>query len=228
LSDAEIKTTWDAFGAVGWPFGPLAKMLLLTGARRDEVADARWSEIELDKKIWTIAKERSKNGLAHEIPLSDAVVKILKALPRITASEKDDKKAGKKSDFVFTTTGKTSVSGFSRAKEQFDAVILEALRAEAVERGEDADEMKAPAHWTLHDLRRTAASGMAGLGIPPHVVEAVLNHKSGTIKGVAAVYNRYSYADEKKAALEAWARKLDAIVSGKPAGNVVDLAQARA
>ncbi len=220
LSDTEIKAAWGAFAAIGWPFGPLAQLLLLTGARRDEVADARWSEIDLDKKIWTIAKERAKNGTAHEIPLSDAAVSILKALPRIAD--------GKKSDFVFTTNGKTSVSGFSRAKEQFDGAILDALRAEAAAHGENPDEVKAPAHWTLHDLRRTAASGMAGLGIAPHVVEAVLNHKSGTIKGVAAVYNRYSYADEKRAALEAWARKLDAIVSGRPAGNVVELVQARA
>jgi integrase len=220
LTDSEIKAAWEAFEAIGWPFGPLAQLLLLTGARRDEVADARWPEIDLDKKIWTIAKERAKNGVAHEIPLSDAAVAILKSLPRI--------RDGRKSDLVFTTTGKTSVSGFSRAKEQFDAVILDAFRAAAVVRDDDLEQVRAPAHWTFHDLRRTAASGMAGLGIAPHVVEAVLNHKSGTIKGVAAVYNRYSYADEKRAALETWARKLDAIVSGKPAGNVVELAQARA
>jgi integrase len=220
LSDDEIKRAWEAFEAMGWPFGPLAQMLLLTGARRDEVADARWSEIDLDKKIWNIVKERAKNGMAHEIPLSDAAVTILKSLPRISD--------GKKSDLVFTTTGKTSVSGFSRAKEQFDAVILDAFRAAAVARGDDLEQVTAPAHWTFHDLRRTAASGMAGLGIAPHVVEAVLNHKSGTIKGVAAVYNRYSYADEKRAALEAWARKLDAIVSGRAPANVVELAQARA
>ena len=90
------------------------------------------------------------------------------------------------------------------------------------------DGVTPPERWTIHDLRRTAASGMAGLGIAPHVVEAVLNHKSGTIKGVAAVYNRYSYSAEKRAALEAWARALDAIVTGKPAGNVVELASARA
>jgi integrase len=117
---------------------------------------------------------------------------------------------------VLTTNGKTRISGFSRAKSNIDATIAEMLDDAPLGR------------WTYHDLRRTAASGMAGLGIAPHVVEAVLNHKSGTIKGVAAVYNRYSYADEKKAALEAWARKLDAIVRGKPAGNVVELAQARA
>lgn len=83
------------------------------------------------------------------------------------------------------------------------------------------------AHWTMHDLRRTVASGMAGLGIAPHVIEAVLNHKNGTIRGVAAIYNRYSYSSEKRAALDAWARKLDAFVSGAPAANVVELAARR-
>jgi len=79
----------------------------------------------------------------------------------------------------------------------------------------------------IHDLRRTAASGMAGLGIAPHVVEAVLNHRSGTIRGVAAVYNRYSYAAEKRQALDAWARRLEAIVNGAAAPNVVEFARAR-
>lgn len=175
LSDDEIKRAWGAFEAIGWPFGPLAKLLLLTGARRDEVADARWSEIDFDKKIWTIAKERAKNGVAHEIPLSAAADSILKVLPRIGD--------GKKSDLVFTTNGKTAVSGFSGAKEQLDSAILDTLRAEAVKRGDDPKDVKAPERWTLHDLRRTAASGIAGRGIAPHVVEAVLNHKSGTIKG---------------------------------------------
>jgi integrase len=216
LSDAEIKGAWEAFEAVGWPFGPLAKLLLLTGARRDEVANAKWSEIDLGKKIWTIAKERSKNGMAHEIPLSDAVVTILESLPRIG----DGKGAAV---YVFTTTGKTPVSGFSRAKDQFDAAIIAALRAAAVARGDDPEQVKAPERWTLHDLRRTAASGMAGLGIAPHVVEAVLNHKSGTIKGVAAVYNRYSYADEKRHALDAWAVQLERLICGEPGANVVPL-----
>jgi len=94
--------------------------------------------------------------------------------------------------------------------------------------GDDPDKVEAPKHWTLHDLRRTAASGMAGLGIAPHVVEAVLNHKSGSIKGVSAVYNRYNYAEEKRAALEAWGRYLETLISGAPAANVVELAKARA
>jgi integrase len=196
LSDAEIQMVWRAFDSVGWPIGSIAKLLLLTGARRDEIAEGRWSEIDIESKTWTLAKERSKNGVAHEIPLSDAAVTILKGMPRIAG------KAG----FIFTTRGSASVGGFSTAKLAIDSAIGEALP-----------------HWTFHDLRRTAASGMAGLGIAPHIVEAALNHKSGTIKGVAAVYNRYSYASEKRAALDAWARRLETIVSGALASNVVEL-----
>lgn len=219
LEDDEIKLAWAAFAGAGWPFGPIAKLLLLTGARRDEIAGGRWSEIDLAAKTWTIAKERSKNGVAHEIPLSDSAVEILSALPR-TSSKSDA--------FVFSTTGQTAVSGFSKAKASIDEAMLETLKKAAAERGESSEDVKAPPHWTLHDLRRTAASGMAGIGFPPHVVEAVLNHKSGTIKGVAAVYNRYSYATEKRQALDAWARQLEAIISGAEASNVVELAKARA
>ena len=217
LEDNEIKLAWAAFENAGWPFGPIAKLLLLTGARRDEIAGGRWSEIDIAAKTWTIAKERSKNGLAHEIPLSDSAVKILASLPRTS---------GKSDAFVFSTTGKTAVSGFSKAKASIDEAMLEALKKAAEDRGEDPEEVKAPPHWTLHDLRRTAASGMAGIGFPPHVVEAVLNHRSGTIKGVAAVYNRYSYAAEKRQGLEGWARKLAAIVSDAATSNVVELRSA--
>ncbi|ATQ66883.1 MULTISPECIES: tyrosine-type recombinase/integrase [Methylosinus] len=212
LSDNELRLTWGAFDGAGWPFGPIGKLLLLTGARRDEVAHMTWSEVDLAGKLWTIPKERAKNGAAHEVPLSATAVAILKGLPKI--------EGGKDAPgYIFTTTGKTPVSGFSKAKDQFDAAILEAMQAAAA----DPETVKAPERWTLHDLRRTCASGMAGLGIAPHVVEAVLNHRSGTIKGVAAVYNRYSYSAEKRAALDAWARRLDAIVTGRAAANVVEL-----
>jgi integrase len=207
LSDGEIRLAWRAFEIVGWPFGPIAQLLLLTGARRDEIASAQWAELELDANIWTIAKERSKNGVAHEIPLSGAALRILEALPRIEAGSRP-------ASFVFTTNGRTPPSGFSKARARINAAILE----EATATGQ---EPLTP--WTLHDLRRTAASGMAGLGIAPHVVEAVLNHRSGTIKGVAKVYNRYNYATEKRAALEQWARRLAAIVGGKAEDNVVPI-----
>jgi integrase len=213
LSDDEIRFAWQAFEGAGGPFGPIAQLLLLTGARRDEVGQMTWAEVDLAAKTWTIAKERSKNGQSREIPLSDAAARIMESLPRV----------GNGNGYVFTTNGKTPVSGYSRAKLNFDKAILEAMR----EASSYPDGVTPPERWTLHDLRRTAASGMAGLGIAPHVVEAVLNHKSGTIKGVAAVYNRYSYSAEKRAALEAWARALGAIVTGKTAANVVELAKAR-
>jgi hypothetical protein len=123
-------------------------------------------------------------------------------------------------NIVFTTTGRTAVSGFSRAKAAIDEAMLAALRES---NGVDAETQP----WTLHDLRRTAASGMARIGIPPHVIEAALNHKTGTIKGVAAVYNRYSYAAEKRQALSAWSRRLAAVISGEAPSNVVALAKAK-
>ncbi|MGO9428341.1 tyrosine-type recombinase/integrase [Rhodoblastus sp.] len=209
LADDEIRAAWAAFDGAGYPFGPLAQLLLLTGQRLREVGEARWSEIDFETKTWTIPKERAKNGVAHEIPLAGDALRILEALPRIEAGRGS---AG----FLFTTNGRTPISGFSRAKEDFDKTMLLALKAgEALE------------HWTLHDLRRTCASGMAGLGIAPHVVEAALNHKSGSIKGVAAVYNRYNYQTEKRQALDAWARKLVAIVTGREAANVIDLSDAK-
>jgi integrase len=199
LSADEIQVAWRAFERVGWPWGDIGKLLLLTGQRRSEVAGMTWTEVDLAAKTWTIAKERSKNGLAHEVPLSSAATRILEDLPRIEGR-----------DFIFSLVGKP-VSGFSRAK-QF--TIDRALDREFP-------------HWTFHDLRRTAASGMAGIGIAPHVVEAILNHRNGTIKGVAAVYNRYSYAAEKRTALDAWARKLHEIVTGEKPANVVELMKAK-
>jgi integrase len=214
LSDDEIRLAWQAFESAGWPFGNIAQLLLLTGARRDEVGQMTWGEVDLAAKTWTITKERSKNGQSHELPISDAAMRIIESLPHV----------GDGKGLIFTTNGKTPASGYSRAKLNFDKAILQGMR----EASSYPDGITPPERWTLHDLRRTAASGMAGLGIAPHVVEAVLNHKSGTIKGVAAVYNRYNYSAEKRAALEAWARALDAIVTGKSTGNVVELPMARA
>ena len=217
LEDSEIRIAWRAFDAVGWPFGPICKLLLLTGARRSEIAEASWQEIDRAGKTLTLPGTRTKNGEPHEIPLSDAAVETIKALPRIEGRAR----------LVFSTTGATPVSGFSRSRELIERAMLAELRKAAIERGEDPEKIEAPKPWTLHDLRRTCASGMAGLKIAPHVVEAVLNHKNGTIKGVAAVYNRYSYSAEKRAALDAWARRLNEIVTGVDASNVIEFAQAR-
>jgi integrase len=111
-------------------------------------------------------------------------------------------------DFVFTTTGERAVSGISMAKERLDKRMLELLRAALINAGQDAGQIGV-GESTLHDLRRRAATGMIKLNIAPHVVDRILNHVSGTIRGVAAVYNRHAYIEEWKSALDAWARYLE-------------------
>jgi integrase len=108
---------------------------------------------------------------------------------------------------VFTTTGQTAVSGFSKSKRRFDAAMSDARRAELGSRTGDV----IPG-WTLHDLRRTAATGMARMNFPPHVVDKVLNHVSGTIRGVAAIYNRFEYLEGRRAGLEVWSRHLGNLI----------------
>jgi integrase len=162
--------------------------------------------------LWTIPGERAKNGAAHDVPLSEPAQAILASAPRIAGSE-----------FVFTTrAGARPVSGYSQAKERLDALMLQIAREEATEARQDASTVTL-APWRIHDLRRSAASGMARMGIPVHVIEAVLNHRSGQISGVAAVYNRHSYLPEKRRALEAWAAHVIGLVNGTAASNVVAL-----
>ena len=177
----------------------------------------RWGEIDLESKSWTLPASRTKNKRPHEVPLSEAAVEIIKGLPRIEG------KAG----LVFSTTGMTAVSGFSRAKTAIDRPILETLREEAEARGDDPNKVDPPEHWQVHDLRRTVATNLQRLSVKLEVTEAVLNHVSGSSAGIVGVYQRHTYAAEKRDALEAWARRLDAIVSGREAGNVVALSGRR-
>ncbi|MDQ0395198.1 tyrosine-type recombinase/integrase [Labrys monachus] len=215
LSDIELRLVWNAAEGQGWPFGPLAQLLLLTGQRREEVAGMQWSEVDLDKALWTIPKERAKNGVAHEVPLSAPAVEILRKLPKIS---------GKKGAvYVFTTTGETPVSGYAKAKRSLDKSILEALRRSAADAGGNADKIGEPERWTFHDLRRTMASGMARLGINLPVIEKILNHVSGSFGGIVGVYQRHSFSDEKRAALETWGRFVAQLVADTPTANVVPI-----
>jgi len=211
LSDEEIVWLWQALDQQSYPFGPLGKLLLLTGQRRDEVAGMTAGEINVDEGVWTIPRARAKNDQEHHVPLSDAVLAVLAAAPRIAGE------AG----YLFTTNGRTAVSGFSKAKASVDDKMLAAGRKAALDAGKDPDAITVPP-WTWHDLRRTAASGMARLGQPVHVVEAVLNHRSGTIRGIAKVYNRYSHAEEKRRALESWGRYLGEALSDRKS-NVISM-----
>lgn len=206
LDDHDLALVWRAAGRLEYPFGPMIQLLVLTGQRRNEVAGMRWSEVDFDKATWTIPSERSKNHLAHTVPLPPAAVAILKELPRIG-----------KEGFAFTVTGESSVSGFSRAKARLDKAMLQMQR-------EEDEEAEAIASWTLHDLRRSLASGLARLGVQLPVIERILNHVSGSFAGVVGVYQRHSFADEMRGALDRWAAHLDRVVAGEAeSSNVVEL-----
>lgn len=213
LSDAEIKAFWHAASELSWPFENVFKVLLLTGQRREEVAGMRWREVDLDAGQWTIAKERCKNGKAHTVDLSPEAVQMLDPLgdaaaPRLVKSAEDE-------DLIFSTTGRTPVSGFSKAKARLDARMQEIL----------GDRFQP---WRTHDLRRTAASGMAALGFQPHVIERVLNHVSGVQGGLVGVYQRHEYREERRRAVMAWGAHVMEIVSAdKPPSNVVQFAASR-
>lgn len=214
LTDDEIRWFWKAAGDAGWPFGPLARLLLVTGQRLGEVGGMSDAEIDAEAALWSLPRHRVKNDRAHDVALSELAREILDSLPRLAGPRR----------LVFTTTGETPVSGFSRAKRSLDKAMLALARKAERERGGDPEKVEI-GPWTLHDLRRTAATGMQRIGTAPHIIEAVLNHKTGKISGIAAIYSRHDYAEEKRAALDAWARALLAIVDGRPVTNVVPLAK---
>jgi len=184
LSDGELVQIWRACDELGYPFGSLFRLLMLTGQRREEVAALNWNELDREKRLWLLPSTRAKNKKSHLVPLSDLAIEVLDE----AAASKDWPKSG----LVFSTTGKTPPSGFSKAKRRLDECIQLASNCS----GEA---------WRLHDLRRTLATGLQRLGIRFEVTEAVLNHISGARSGIAGVYQRHDWAQEKRDALDAWA-----------------------
>lgn len=209
LSDDELLRVWNAAETLGPIGGGFIRLLALLGQRRDEVATMQWRDIDFERPVyedrggqqvkvgteavWTLPRARTKGDRQHEVPLPPLAVEILTSLPRF-----------ERGGYVFTTTrGEKPISGYSKLKAKLD-------KASGIE-----------TDWRLHDLRRTAGTGMASLGIAPGTISRVLNHKEG---GVTKIYNRYGYLPEKRHALATWARKVESLV--RPAqGNVVDLAK---
>jgi integrase len=217
LSDAELRLVWLAADEVGEPFGHLVKLLALTGARRDEWAGATWSEIDSGRRVFHLPASRSKNGLAHDIPLSPRAVEVLEDLSRLKGEP----------DYIFTTgQGRAAaaenaplvpVSGFSKAKRHLDATIAAIQARQEAERaartGEAPVAVNPMADWRIHDLRRTAVTGMGRLGVRVEVAERAVNHVSGTFAGVVGVYQRHDYANEVRDALERWAAAIERAVA---------------
>jgi integrase len=186
LSDAEIAKLWRAT-ANGSAFASGVRLLLLTGARRSEVAGMRWSELSEDFSTWSLPPERTKNKKPHAVHLPEAAREIVAAAPRIVDQ-----------DLLFSTTRATPLSGWSAYKRRLDALV-------------------GFSDWRLHDLRRTAASGMQRLGVRLEVIERALNHVSGSFSGVAGIYQRDPMTDETKMALEKWSAHVLAVATGTPA-----------
>lgn len=212
LNDGEIALLWRGFDELGHPHGSVFKLLLLTGARRNEVARMRWAE--LDNGNWVLPSGRAKNNREHFWPLSTTARAILEATPRIDGSE-----------YVFPSrrTVDRPVSNWGWVKERLDKIVAEIAAKEA---GEAVDTDKHGLdHWRIHDLRRTIVTQMnEALEIEPHIIEAVVGHVSGSAKsGIAGVYNRAAYLEQRKNALERWAQHVKGITSGQKTGNVEQL-----
>jgi integrase len=187
LDPSELSTIWNAIEPLGYPVTPFMKILFLTAQRRGEIAQMRWRDIDMDQGLWTVPAEMMKSGRTHLVPLSEAVLELLKTLPRF------------KHDYVFSTTsGLKAISGFSKMKQRIDRAIREASK-------------KAIPSWCFHDARRTATTMMAP-NVEPHILSAILGHSAAVTvstmpsAAITKVYNRYAYLDEKREALEAWSQ----------------------
>jgi len=200
LSDPELKRVWRACDVLGYPFGPMIQLLIVTAQRRDEVSGLTWQELDLEAKAWTLPRARAKNNVEHVTPLSSVALAIIEGLPRI----------GTEPSFLFTTTGRSPVSGFSKAKTMLDKMLA-------------ADGAGDFPHWTFHDLRRSTATGLARIGINLPVVERILNHTGSSFSGVAGIYQRHSFDAERRHALDAWAAFVALLVTAEPGANVVEM-----
>jgi integrase len=188
----------------------MVRLLLLTGARRNEAAHMADSELDSDAAKFNLPAIRSKNGRAHSIHLSAESLRVLHSTPRVAND------AG----YVFCTNGTTPVSGFSKFKAALDVAMTKAAE------GERGEPVTIPP-WRLHSLRKTFATGLAKLGVSLQVAERCLNHSSGTLGGLAGIYNKHEYAEEQAAAFDAWGRYVESVVSGNT-GKVVSITTARA
>ena len=219
LADNEMADLWRASDKLAGPFGPFVRLLMLTGQRRSEVAGIQWAELDRASATWIIPADRAKNGATHIVPLPAAAVaemdRLALAAQIAAKAPTPDSKRWPKAGFVLTTTGRTPISGITKAKDALDKAVAKARS--------EAGQSETMAAWRIHDLRRTMATGFQRLGVRFEVTEATLNHISGAKGGVAGIYQRHDWADEKRSALDAWARHVAAILRPAEAANVVKL-----
>jgi integrase len=190
LTDRELAVIWKALPDSD--FGAIVRLLILTGQRREEIGALRWSEVDLEAREAALPPARTKNKRPHDVPLSNQALSILKSRP---AHADRDLVFGDRPRARDGEARSCGFQGWSKAKLALDR------------------QTSSVGPWRLHDVRRTVATRMAELGVQPHVVEAVLNHVSGHKAGVAGVYNRSSYATEKREALDFWGKHVEALTA---------------
>lgn len=220
---SELREIWNAAERLAYPFGYAVQLLIVTAMRREEVAGISVSELDLGDGdgdgVFTLPAGRSKNDRAIRVPLSpmarDVIARAMKARPVIEAT-------GKQSPLLFSTTGSTPASGWSKAKARMDGYIMEAREAQAAEAGDDAEAMPA---WRLHDLRRAFATAACDvLHIDPAVADRCLNHVgASTTSTISRVYGRSEMFDQRRAALVAWSDLLQRALSDDKSTNVVPI-----
>tara|TARA_B000000460_G_scaffold131439_1_gene92561 strand:+ start:662 stop:1393 length:732 start_codon:yes stop_codon:yes gene_type:complete len=191
LSDEELGLIWKATPQCHPCFGPIVRLLIATGQRREEVSGIHWQELDQEERLWTLPSKRSKNKESNSIPLNDLAVA---ELDRRAKSSKWPRKGR-----VFATASGAGFASFHKGKLKLDEVIAE-------EMGEALDP------WRLHDLRRTLATNLQRLGVRFEVTEAILNHVGASRAGVAGIYQRHDWKDEKRAALDAWNSHLTQLI----------------
>jgi integrase len=210
IANDHLRLIWRAADGLSKPFGPFFKMLILSGQRRNEIARLKWSEIDAGEKVINLPAERMKAKRPHEVPLSEAMVKLLDGITR------------GKGEYVFSTTdGKAPVSGFGKLKARLDKKVAE-LHAEELKKAGQGAPKKLP-DWRPHDLRRTMRTGLGAIReIAPDVRELVIAHVSSAL---VRTYDLHSYRTEKRQALELWSQRLARIVD--PPAPDADAADAK-
>ncbi len=198
LSDSELGRVWNQAYKTHHCFGPIVRLLIVTGQRREEVASLSWEELDQPELMWTLPGNRAKNGEPNRIPLNALAVAVLDG---VAGGEKWPRR-GK----VFPTSTGGGFTGYHKGKEKLDRLV-----------SEDGGDPIAP--WRLHDLRRTLATGFQRLGVRFEVTEAVLNHVGGSRAGVAGIYQRHDWKAEKREALDLWNDHVVSILA--MAGHVI-------
>jgi integrase len=202
LTDDELRLVIFAARRDGFPFGSIVEMLALSGQRSEETARMGWAQVDFKNAVWTIPSENAKNGKAHLVYLSEAAQHLIAHAPE-------------PGDLVFSTDGKTVFQGWSRAVRRLRTMMFEIQTEDSERQQGSAQKVKPIPDWRLHDLRRTVVSGMASLNVAPHVADKILNHKSGAIFGVAAVYQRHEFLEDRKIALTIWANHVAQLLDAR-------------